>query len=65
MESAQDAASLLHLLGGQAVALGPLRVHLDVEQFVWELFGIYLSHRVSVGSKPPPVPPRAVARRAG
>jgi hypothetical protein len=47
------------------VALGPLRVHLDVEQFVWELFGIYLSHRVSVGSKPPPVPPRAVARRAG
>jgi AcrR family transcriptional regulator len=31
----------------QAVALGHLRPDLDVEQFVWELSGIYLSHHVA------------------
>jgi AcrR family transcriptional regulator len=31
----------------EAVALGELRAELDVEQFVWELRGIYLSHHVS------------------
>jgi AcrR family transcriptional regulator len=31
----------------ETVALGELRADLDVEQFVWELCGIYLSHHVS------------------
>jgi AcrR family transcriptional regulator len=31
----------------EAVALGELRAELDVEQFLWELRGIYLSHHVS------------------
>jgi AcrR family transcriptional regulator len=38
------------LLGGlvrKAVALGQLRRGLDVEQFVWELCGIYLSHHAA------------------
>lgn len=30
-----------------AVTLGHLRQGLDVEQFVWELFGIYLAHHTS------------------
>jgi hypothetical protein len=30
-----------------AVAAGELRAELDIEQFVWELCGIYLSHHVS------------------
>lgn len=37
---------LLQLTRG-AVELGHLRPDLDVEQFVWELFGIYLSHHTS------------------
>lgn len=38
---------LLEHLVRQAVGLGHLRDDLDVEQFVWELCGIYLSHHVS------------------
>jgi AcrR family transcriptional regulator len=34
-------------LVGQAVALGHLRGDVDVEQFVWQLEGIYLAHHVS------------------
>jgi AcrR family transcriptional regulator len=30
-----------------AIGTGELRIDLDVEQFVWELCGIYLSHHVS------------------
>ena len=36
--------ALLSQLVTEAVALGELRPALDVEQFVWELCGIYLSH---------------------
>ena len=32
---------------GEAVAADELRVDLDLEQFVWELSGIYLNHHVS------------------
>jgi len=32
----------------RAVELGHLRADLDVDQFVWELFGIYLSHHASL-----------------
>lgn len=39
---------LLLELVGRAVALGHLREDLDIEQFVWELSGLYLSHHVSV-----------------
>lgn len=35
---------LLTRLVGEAVARGHLRADLDADQFVWELFGIYLSH---------------------
>lgn len=35
-------------LTARAVELGHLRPNLDVEQFVWELSGLYLSHHVSV-----------------
>jgi AcrR family transcriptional regulator len=38
---------LLAQLTREAVALGELRRGLDVEQFVWELCGIYLSHHAS------------------
>jgi AcrR family transcriptional regulator len=38
---------LLEGLVRAAVDLGHLRPDLDVEQFVWELCGIYLSHHVS------------------
>jgi AcrR family transcriptional regulator len=31
----------------EAVEVGDLRADLDVEQFIWELSGIYLSHHVS------------------
>jgi AcrR family transcriptional regulator len=31
----------------EAIALGQLDEHLDIEQFVWELCGIYLSHHAS------------------
>lgn len=43
-----DWRALLLQLTRHAVALGHLRADLDVEQFVWELAGIYLSHHVSV-----------------
>jgi len=39
--------ALLRQLTSEAVALGHLRENLGVEQFVWELCGIYLSHHVS------------------
>jgi AcrR family transcriptional regulator len=39
--------ALLSSLVAQAVAKGHLRRDLDIDQFVWELFGIYLSHHVS------------------
>ena len=39
--------TLLSQLTGEAVALGELRGELDVDQFVWELCGIYLSHHAS------------------
>lgn len=38
---------MLEGLVGEAVALGHLRGDLDVEQFVWQLEGIYLAHHVS------------------
>lgn len=38
---------LLEQLTRRAVELGHLRDDLDVEQFVWELCGIYLSHHVA------------------
>lgn len=37
----------LHELVQSAIALGHLRSDIDVEQFVWELFGIYLAHHTS------------------
>lgn len=37
----------LRQLARRAVDLGHLRPDLNVEQFVWELFGIYLSHHAS------------------
>jgi AcrR family transcriptional regulator len=39
--------ALLSQLTAEAVALGELGRDLDVEQFVWELCGIYLSHHAS------------------
>ncbi len=39
--------AFLSSLVAQAIACGDLRLDLDVDQFVWELFGIYLSHHVS------------------
>jgi AcrR family transcriptional regulator len=38
---------LLADLTRQAVAMGELRHDLDVDQFVWELCGVYLSHHAS------------------
>ena len=38
---------LLTQLVRQAVAHGHLRTNLDMEQFVWELCGIYLSHHAA------------------
>lgn len=42
-----DWRGLLKQLVGQAVALGHLRADLDVDQFVWELCGIYLGHHAA------------------
>jgi hypothetical protein len=39
--------ALLQSLTQRAVELGHLRKSLDVDQFVWELGGIYLAHHVS------------------
>lgn len=39
--------STLESIVSEALQLGQLRADLDVEQFVWELGGIYLSHHVS------------------
>lgn len=38
---------LLSTLTAQAMQKGQLSRDLDIDQFVWELFGIYLSHHVS------------------
>jgi AcrR family transcriptional regulator len=38
---------MLCTLTAQAIQQGHLRRDLDIEQFVWELFGIYLSHHVA------------------
>lgn len=42
-----DWVGLLEALAREAETMGELRHDLDVEQFVWELHGIYLSHHVS------------------
>lgn len=47
VELEQEWRDLLAHLTGRAVELGQLRAGLDVQQFVWELFGIYLSHHAS------------------
>lgn len=39
--------SFLGNLTKEAVAVGDLRANLDVDQFVWEICGIYLAHHVS------------------
>lgn len=39
--------SLLKRLVGEAVSLGHLRHDLDVDQLIWELCGIYLSHHAA------------------
>ena len=39
--------SFLVTTAGEAVEGGELRADLDLEQFVWELSGIYLNHHVS------------------
>jgi AcrR family transcriptional regulator len=39
--------SLLKQLVGEAVSLGQLGRDLDVDQFIWELCGIYLSHHAA------------------
>jgi len=39
--------ALLTNLVKQAVSRGQLRRNLDVDQFVWELSGIYLSHHAA------------------
>jgi AcrR family transcriptional regulator len=46
-ESKREWSETLEGLVREAVALGHLREDLDVEQFVWELDGIYLAHHVS------------------
>lgn len=38
---------LLTGLAGEAVGAGHLRADLDIDQFVWELYGIYLGHHAS------------------
>jgi hypothetical protein len=39
---------LLRQVASEAVASGDLRADLDVDQFVWELCGVYLSHHASL-----------------
>jgi AcrR family transcriptional regulator len=46
-ESKKDWSGMLEGLVREAVTLGHLRENLDVEQFVWDLDGIYLAHHVS------------------
>ena len=46
-ESKKDWSGMLEGLVREAMALGHLREDLDVEQFVWDLDGIYLAHHVS------------------
>lgn len=47
-EMEEEWRALLAALTARAVELGHLRAGLDVQQFVWELCGIYLSHHASV-----------------
>lgn len=46
-ESKREWSGMLEGLAREAMALGHLREDLDVEQFVWDLDGIYLAHHVS------------------
>jgi AcrR family transcriptional regulator len=48
LELEQHWRDMLSGLTVKAVALGQLHADLDVDQFVWEVFGLYLSHHVSV-----------------
>jgi AcrR family transcriptional regulator len=47
VEMEEQWRGILETIVSEAVQLGELRADLDVEQFVWELCGIYLSHHVS------------------
>ncbi|MGV3616530.1 MAG: TetR family transcriptional regulator C-terminal domain-containing protein [Fimbriimonas sp.] len=47
LEMEREWRGLLTQLTTQAVELGHLRADLDVEQFLWELTGIYLAHHTS------------------
>jgi AcrR family transcriptional regulator len=47
VEMEEQWRGVLETIVSEAVQLGELRADLDVEQFVWELSGIYLSHHVS------------------
>lgn len=47
-ELEQHWRDLLIGITARAVELGHLRAGLDARQFVWELFGLYLSHHASV-----------------
>ena len=47
LEMEQFWRGLLAAQVADAIALGQLKADLDVEQFVWELCGIYLSHHAS------------------
>jgi hypothetical protein len=39
--------ALLRQLASEAVSTGQLKPNLDLDQFVWEMCGIYLNHHVS------------------
>lgn len=47
LEMESEWRGLLSLLLRQAVERGHLRQNLDIDQFVWELCGIYLSHHAA------------------
>lgn len=46
-EAEARSRALLGTLVGEAVAEGALRSETDIDQFIWELRGIYLGHHVS------------------
>lgn len=47
LEMESEWRGLLNLLVRQAIGQGHLREDLDIDQFVWELCGIYLSHHAA------------------
>jgi AcrR family transcriptional regulator len=47
VSSHQEWIGLLEAFTRNAVTAGGLRSDLDIEQFVWEIHGVYLSHHVS------------------